>query len=151
MLVIGYGNPGRMDDGLGPAFAARIAAAQLPGIEASQDYQLTVEHALALAGTDVVVFADAAIGASAPFEFGPLQPAEDGDLSSHSLSPAGLLSLCRTVFGVVPDAHVMAISGVAFGDVAEGLSPQAAQNLDRAVAFFTRWVAGCRVRATVEG
>ena len=32
MQLIGYGNPGRCDDGLGPAFAARVAAQNLPGI-----------------------------------------------------------------------------------------------------------------------
>ena len=48
-LLIGYGNPGRGDDGLGPAFARRIAARGLPGVTVEIDYQLTVDHALMIA------------------------------------------------------------------------------------------------------
>ena len=46
ILLLGYGNPGRCDDGLGPAFAARIEARGLPGLDVFTDYQLTVDHAL---------------------------------------------------------------------------------------------------------
>ena len=34
LLVIGYGNPGRLDDGLGPAFAAQVERLQLPDVSA---------------------------------------------------------------------------------------------------------------------
>ena len=64
-LLIGYGNPGRGDDGLGPAFARRIAARQLPGITIDIDYQLTVDHALMISEAETVVFADAALDAEA--------------------------------------------------------------------------------------
>ena len=37
MLLIGYGNAGRGDDGLGPAFAERIEAAGLPGVDVDID------------------------------------------------------------------------------------------------------------------
>ena len=42
-LVIGYGNPGRRDDGLGPSFADILAAEGIPGVDVDSDYQLTVE------------------------------------------------------------------------------------------------------------
>jgi len=60
VLVIGYGNPGRRDDGLGPALAERLQELRLPGVDVDADYQLTVEDAAAAAEHDVVVFADAA-------------------------------------------------------------------------------------------
>ena len=62
ILLIGYGNPGRSDDGLGPALAAQIAALGLAGVTVDIDYQLTVDHAALIATQDVVVFADAMIG-----------------------------------------------------------------------------------------
>ena len=31
-LVIGYGNPGRLDDGLGPALAEAVEKLDLPGL-----------------------------------------------------------------------------------------------------------------------
>ncbi|TYC60955.1 Ni/Fe hydrogenase, partial [Marinobacter sp. BW6] len=56
MFLIGYGNPGRGDDGLGPAFSEGMAARSLPGLEVDTDYQLVAEHALAISGHDVVIF-----------------------------------------------------------------------------------------------
>jgi len=142
MLLIGYGNSGRCDDGLGPAFAERIAAAALPGMDVDIDYQLTVDHALAVADADRVVFVDALMGSGAAFEFGAIQPAAGGSLASHSLTPATVLELARTLYGTQPQAFVLGIGGVEFGEVREGLSEEAERNLDLAEAFFLEWLAG---------
>lgn len=139
MLLIGYGNQGRGDDGLGPAFAERIARKNLPMLMVDADYQLTVDHALAIAGVDCVVFADAMIGAAEPFRFERLQAGEVGDIASHSLMPAAVLMLAQTLYGHRPDAYVLGISGSVFGDVREGLSEVALRNLERAEAYFLTW------------
>lgn len=141
MLLIGYGNPGRGDDGLGPAFAARIEAEGLPGVTVMIDYHLTVEHALDVAAAGRVVFADALIGGDGAFRFAPAQPAADADISSHSLTPEAVLGLARTLYGAAPQAHVMGIAGQAFGEVREGLSAAAQRNLDHAVSAFLGWAA----------
>ena len=140
MHLIGYGNPGRCDDGLGPAFAARMAAHEVPGLVIHSDYQLTVEHALTIAEADHVVFADALINEDMPFRFGPLEPSAPQDLSSHSLPPSAVLALAHTLFGADTRAHLMAISGIEFGHIHEGLSQPAANNLDLAEAFFLDWL-----------
>ncbi len=62
--LIGYGNPGRGDDGLGPALAAHLM--EEPDIVVTSDYQLTVDHALLLADAQIVVFADALMHADTP-------------------------------------------------------------------------------------
>jgi len=139
LLLIGYGNQGRGDDGLGPAFAARIEARRLAGLSVDADYQLTVEHALAVAEADGVVFVDASLDAGEPFFFAPVKPAETASIASHSLSPAAVLSLATTLYGRAPEAFVLGISGSVFGDVREGLSEEARHNLDRAEAFFCQW------------
>ena len=51
ILVIGYGNPGRLDDGLGPAVASAMEEFNLPGVSVDSNYQLTVEDAASAAGT----------------------------------------------------------------------------------------------------
>lgn len=140
MLLIGYGNQGRGDDGLGPVFAARIEARRLPGLAVDADYQLTVEHALAVASAERVVFADAAIGSDTPFFFEPVEAAEKAEIASHSLTPTAVLSLARTLYGHAPEAFVLGIAGSVFGDVREGLSEAALSNLERAEAFFLEWV-----------
>lgn len=139
MQLIGYGNPGRCDDGLGPAFAARMAARSLPGIDVSSDYQLTVDHALGIARATEVVFVDALMHADVPFTFSRIAPAPSHDLSSHALDPASVLALAATLFDAQPEAYLLGISGEEFGEIREGLGPVAAQNLGLAEAFFLDW------------
>ncbi len=141
MLLIGYGNPGRGDDGLGPAFSEGMAARGLPGLEVDTDYQLVAEHALAISGHDLVVFTDAEIGGLDAFRFREIGPGAPEVLGSHSLVPETVLALCETLYGVCPKAYVLGISGYDYGEVKEGLSERAAANLSEAEAFFLAWLA----------
>ena len=69
VLLIAYGNPGRLDDGLGPAVADAVQRIGLPSVTIESCYQLAVEHAEAAARHDVVIFADADASGPAPFRF----------------------------------------------------------------------------------
>ncbi|MHA7776637.1 hydrogenase maturation protease [Roseibium sp. M-1] len=142
MLLIGYGNPGRGDDGLGPAFSEGMAARGLPGLEVDTDYQLVAEHALAISEHDLVIFADAEIGGSEAYSFREIQPGAPEVLGSHSLVPETVLALCETLYGLRPKAYVLGISGYDYGEVKEGLSDLAATNLSKAEGFFLEWLAG---------
>lgn len=137
MLLIGYGNPGRLDDGLGPALAARIEALAIPDVTVDADYQLTVEDAEAAARHAAVVFADATVSGPAPFDFRPLAPAAPGvDFSSHSLAPEGVLALARDLFDARPAAYALAIRGYEFNEFGERFSAAARRNLEAATAFI---------------
>lgn len=138
-LLIGYGNQGRGDDGLGPAFAARIEDMRLPGLAVDIDYQLTVDHALMIADVDRVIFADAAMGRAEPFFFETVELVGEPDIASHSLTPVAVLSLAKILYGHAAEAFVLGISGAVFGDVREGLSSSALNNLELAEAFFSDW------------
>ncbi|MCK7612907.1 hydrogenase maturation protease [Roseibium sediminicola] len=142
MLLIGYGNPGRGDDGLGPAFSEGMAARALPGLEVDTDYQLVAEHALAVSGHELVIFADAEIGGAEAFSFRETGPGAPEVLGSHSLVPETVLALCETLYGARPQAFVLGISGYEYGEVKEGLSDKAAANLEAAESFFLKWLAG---------
>ncbi len=138
VLVIGYGNPGRLDDGLGPAFAAELDAKDLPGLTIDSDYQLTVEDAADIARHDVVVFADASVNCPEPFEFDELEAERNPPMSfsSHSISPAAVLGLAQTLFNGQVRGYLMGIRGYEFNEFGEALSDRAKQNLDAAVAYF---------------
>lgn len=137
VLLIGYGNPGRLDDGLGPALAAAIEALALPGVSVEADYQLVVEHAELAARHEVVIFADAAVAGPEPFAFAPLEPAPPGlEFSSHSLAPAAVLSLARDLFGARPAGYTLAVRGYAFDAFGERLTPAARRNLAAAVEYL---------------
>ena len=138
ILVIGFGNPGHRDDGLGPAFAARFEALNLPGVTVESDYQLTIEHAELAARHDLVVFVDAAtdVEAGAPFYLRPVQPAADTVVFSHSVSPQAVLHLAARLFAARPKAWLLGIRAEDLDSFAEGLTPQAEANLRTALKAF---------------
>ncbi|MEO0703455.1 MAG: hydrogenase maturation protease [Pseudomonadota bacterium] len=139
-LIIGYGNPGRGDDGLGPELARRLQAQALPGVTVISDFQLKVEHSVDVAGADRTVFLDAAIDTPAPFEFHEIAAAAHIDISSHRVRPETVVALAKQHFGTVGPVYVMAIRGVAFEVFSEDLSAEAAENLSAAEPFLVDWL-----------
>ena len=135
ILVIGYGNPGRRDDGLGPALAARLAALRLSGVTVESDYQLYIEHAELAARHDLVVFADAArdTQGDAPFYLRPVVPARDASCFSHHVSPQAVLQLAADCFGARPSGWLLGIRPLDLESFAEGLTSTAERNLALAV------------------
>jgi hydrogenase maturation protease len=138
ILCYGYGNPGRGDDGLGPALVAALEPLGLPGLACESDYQLAVEDSATLAGYDVVVFVDADSAGPAPFRFDRVQPASGVSFSSHSATPGQVLALAREMFGAQIRAYILGIRGYQFGELCESLSEQARANLASALAFARR-------------
>src|SRR5271166_3917477 len=87
MLVFGYGNPGRQDDGLGPAAAEAIERMGWPGVTVCDNYQLAIEDAVDVAQHDLVWFVDAARTGPEPFALRRLWPAHDIAFTSHLVKP----------------------------------------------------------------
>ena len=136
ILVLGFGNPIRADDGLGPAFAARIARLGLAGVETQSRLQLGVEDAALVAQYDVVLFADALAGGTAPFMCRRLRLARRVDLGTHTVDPPQVLRLARLLYAARVRAYLLAIRGYEFDAFREGLSARARRNLAQAVAAF---------------
>ena len=141
LLLIGYGNPGRLDDGLGPALAAKIEAASLEGVTVEADYQLTVENAIDVSRHDVVIFADAAVKGKEPFSFNEIHSRSPVSLSSHSVSAEAVLFYAEELFHAKTRAYVLGIRGYEFNDFEERLSERAKQNLEEAFQFTSNLIA----------
>ena len=137
ILVYGYGNPGRQDDGLGPAFIERLNADEIPGVVTDSNYQLQVEDALAVSQSDTVIFVDAAASGDEPFTFTELEPLNETGFTTHSISPGILLALCRDMFRKSVRAHVLAIRGYQW-EFMEKLTPGAEKNLELAYRFLKK-------------
>ncbi len=137
VLLIGYGNPGRLDDGLGPALAEAIEKKRLDGVTVDSDYQLVVEDAAQAAGYDVVVFADAAVKGREPFSFARIEPqGTELSFSSHSCEPGAVLAMARDMFNGDPRGYALGIRGYEFNEFGERLSPRARENLEAASSFI---------------
>jgi hydrogenase maturation protease len=137
ILIIGFGNPGRRDDGLGPAAIEKLKERRLCGVGCDADYQLNIEDALAVSRHDLVVFVDAARGLRRPFAFRPVRPARNLSAMSHALSPGAVLALAAELYGRTPEAWILAIRGHRW-TIGEGLSAKAEANLGLALEFLVQ-------------
>ncbi|MBD3344446.1 MAG: hydrogenase maturation protease [Chitinivibrionales bacterium] len=134
ILVYGYGNPGRSDDGLGVLLAERIEKESLPGITVETNYQLNAEDALEISQYDAVIFADASENDIEPFRFTKLQPEYEVSFSTHAMSPGSVLKLCHELYRSDLPAFLLEMKGYDWA-MAEGLSEKAEENLQKAFAF----------------
>jgi hydrogenase maturation protease len=152
VLLYGFGNPGRGDDGLGPALADAIERLALPGVSVDANYQLTVEDAAEMGQYQVVLFADAATEGPSPFWFSRIDDSGVGRLgwTSHSVSPVQVVALARDLFGSKVAAYALGIRGYSFGELDDGLSAQARENLGQAVVFARRALADRRFEQYVQ-
>lgn len=147
VLLIGFGNPGCQDDGLGPAFAEAVAALGCDGVTVDADYQLVVEDAHAMAQHDVVVFADADAAGAAPFALTPVTGKAAPGFSSHSVRPEELVWMAERLFDRAVEAYVLSIRGRSFEQLTEGLTSEASENLAQALRFFEPVLRGRSFRA----
>jgi len=137
ILLIGYGNPGRLDDGLGPAAAEAIEQADLPSVTVDSDYQLTVEDAETASRHEVVIFVDAAETGPEPFSVAEVEPVAEVSFSTHSVRPEAVVAMVENLFNSSTTGYVVGIRGYEFNEFAERLSEPARANLAATVEFLT--------------
>lgn len=134
-LVYGYGNPGRQDDGLGIELVSRLerwAEEQgLEGIAFDNNYQLNIEDAEAIAGQDLVIFADASKEDIDDYCLSVVEGSGKLSFTTHAASPGYILKLCQELFQREPLVLLLHIKGYQWA-FREGISPQAAKNLEKA-------------------
>ncbi len=138
VLFVGFGNPGRCDDGLGPALAQTVEELAIPGVKVESSYQLSVEDAADAAEAQVVVFADASYDAPEPFSFTEIESRVDSSFTTHHVSPASIIGLAETLFQKSPKGYMLSIRGYDFDEFGEYLSEGAQRNLQAAAAFVER-------------
>jgi hydrogenase maturation protease len=140
ILLIGYGNPAREDDGLGPAAASRIEKLEISGITVEADYQLTVEDAAAVARHDAVIFIDASTDGKEPFSFRRLPPRRQESFSSHSVAPESVLAMAKDFFNVETQGYMLGIRGYSFSMFKEEMTEKALENLAKAIDFLVSFL-----------
>jgi hydrogenase maturation protease len=143
VLVVGYGNPLRGDDGFGCHVAGLLAAdPRLEGATVLARHQLTPELATDIASASLVVLVDASVDDAAPGSVAvrSIQPRRDSPLSwSHHLDPAALAGLADALYDDVPPMVLVSVAG---GSFAEGgrLSPALQRVLPEVVERVARVV-----------
>jgi hydrogenase maturation protease len=136
ILILGYGNPGRQDDGLGPAAATEMSLLGLPNLKTQDNYQLNIEDAIDVAAHDIVWFVDASKTGKAPYFVEDLSPVSSLEFTSHLVRPEVILAIAQQYFGRLPQAHLLAIRGYGF-EFIEELTDGARANLRAALTMLT--------------
>jgi len=138
LVVFGWGNDARGDDGLGPLLLARVAGAGFPDVTAIEDFQLQIEHALDLDGAEAALFLDAGRNTPAPFAFSEIAPARIATHSTHAIAPEAVLDVyARTLGRPPPPSFTLCVRGERF-ELGEGLTAEASERLEAAWRFVQR-------------
>ena len=146
LVVFGWGNDARGDDGLGPLLLARVARAAWADVTTVEDFQLQIEHALDLDGAEAALFLDAGKDTPAPFSFAEIGPERDESHTTHALAPEAVLDVyARSLRRPPPPAFTLCMRGERF-ELGEGLSTEASERLEAAWAF----VQGLMAERSVE-
>jgi hydrogenase maturation protease len=124
ILIVGYGNPLRGDDVVGCHVAQMLETFYRddPEVRVIGAHQLTPEMAEDVSGSEFVLFLDAAIGPRpGEIKHSKVTP-RPGPLSfAHFLEPDLLLAAAVELYGSVPDAELLTVTGASF-EVGEKLS-----------------------------
>ena len=135
-LVLGIGNSGRSDDGLGWAFIDRLEASGIFKGILEYRYQLGIEDAELISHFDHVVVVDAYTGKTDfAAAWHPCQPEGNFSFTTHNVPPGVILHICSELYGKTPKVDCLLIGGKTWG-LKIGLSEDATQNLDYAFGLF---------------
>ncbi|MEF8788146.1 MAG: hydrogenase maturation protease [Planctomycetota bacterium] len=148
VLVIGFGNRLRGDDAAGPLAVERVAEACRDdnSIRCMPRPQLPPELGEDLSEVETVIFLDA----DAEAEPGTIRRREvhanaSGSLATcHSLSPAQLCTLCRSVYGSAPRAVLLSIGAenLDYGDELSASVEEALPRLAEQAGALVRELSG---------
>lgn len=145
ILVFAYGNPSRGDDALGPAMFDLLEkykreSNELECVDLLTDYQLQIEHAIDLEHREGVLFIDAGVSSSSPYEFTKLQAEQDDSYTTHAMSPAAVLAVFLKINQREPPAsYMLTVRGYEFS-LGQPITEQAIINLQQSYEFIKRLV-----------
>jgi hydrogenase maturation protease len=142
ILVIGYGNTLRTDDGVGRRVAMAVSSWQRPDVESIAVHQLTPELAEPLATAELAIFVDARLtdGGEA-VEVRPLEPSGGRGGLGHASDPRALLAVARAIYGRSPRGWLVTVPAADLS-LGEGLSPAAGRGAEEALGQIAALIEG---------
>ena len=140
-FIIGIGNSGRQDDGLGWALLDELSRFTDFQGELIYRYQLNIEDAELIKEAETVIFVDATKEEGPDYALQHLEPGGAFEFTSHALKPEVILALCQSLYEKFPSAYTFLIKGYEW-ELGTGLTPDAQRNLERSTSFFEALIFG---------
>jgi hydrogenase maturation protease len=139
-LLIGIGNSGRNDDGLGWAFIDAVERENIFKGQLEYRYQLQVEDAELISHARQVIFVDAYEGKlENGFKWKQCEPSNEFAFTTHEVPPDSILFLCEEIYQKSPKVNVLMIEGSSW-ELKIGMTQKAKKNLQKALHFFKSMV-----------
>jgi hydrogenase maturation protease len=139
-LLIGIGNTLRGDDGVGIRVAER-ARGRFTDLDVECLHGLSPEIAEAVARYDLVIIVDASL-ATPSLRTSEVTAAASGEsLQAHTMSPAGILGLAKTLYHRVPHRTVLIEVPVTSCEYSEELSPASAAQVEPCLEIVGSYLA----------
>jgi hydrogenase maturation protease len=139
ILIYGYGNPGRQDDGLGNYFVEKAKTwATNKGLENllfDSNYQLNIEDAAEIADKDIVIFVDASTEDIDDFVLDRITPDAKVEFSMHAVSASYVVHLCRDIYDKTPESFLLHIKGYEW-EFMQSMTAQALSNFEKAFDYM---------------
>ena len=154
LLILGYGNPDRQDDGVAwHVLRAITLKLSLPAPASYEDefpecaqidfefhLQLTPEMAEDIHAYEYVCFVDAHTGnISEAVRLVSIESEFQASPFTHHLTPQSLLSICKTLYSNRPEAALLSVRGYHFG-LSQQLSQDTAELVSTAVELIWNWM-----------
>lgn len=159
LLIVGYGNPDREDDGVAwhilRALTARLGLAapnsyedefpESEHIDFAFHLQLTPEMAEDISIYEYVCFVDAHTGnIPEPVRLIDVESEFQHSPFTHHLTPQSLMSMCETIYARKPDAVLLSVLGHRFLFTRQ-LSKETARLVPQAVELIWTWIVESKI------
>lgn len=154
LLLLGYGNPDREDDGVAwhilRAITLKLGLAapdsyedefpEFKSIDFAFHLQLTPEMAEDISQYQYVCFIDAHTGnIPEPVRLIEVESEFQNSPFTHHLTPQSLMSMCETLYQTKPDAALLSVLGYRFLFTRQ-LSDETAELVPQAVELIWNWM-----------
>ena len=146
ILIVGYGNPYREDDGVGHIIAEAIekwaSEKKFDNLTVITAYQLELEMVEDVAVHDFVVFIDAHIeNYSEGIVFEKVVPKESKGFTTHVFGPGDLAALSERFYNHVPEIFILSVPGYKF-DLGDDLSEKTEKLSKKAINLLKEKLLG---------
>ncbi len=136
ILVLGIGNIGRQDDGLGWLLLDYLEEAKFENLDLEYRYQLQIEDAELLRDYKTVIFVDATKeNTNDGFYYRICEASDKHSFSTHELCPETVLFLANNLYQHKPKAFILGIQGYDW-NLEIGLSEKAKVNFEKAKKYL---------------